>query len=78
MALFQIKDDNPNQPIVENHYYKWLQGKKPTDIHSINTKIDYLEEQGFVKGVDKLSEESLRSLQYTERVYFDLKIKPNL
>lgn len=78
MNTFKIKDTDPNQLITETDYYKWLQNKKPTDIHSINTKIDYLTEQGFAKGKDKLSESDLRLLQYSERFYFDLEIKPKL
>jgi hypothetical protein len=78
MNSFKIKDTDSSQLIVETDYYKWLQNKRPTDIHNINTKIEYLTEQGFVKGRDKLSESDLRSLQYSERFYFDLEIKPKL
>lgn len=74
---FQIKD-NSEQSITTTHYYKWLETKKPSDIHYINTKIEYLEEQNFKTGVDKLTADDLSILQSIERMYFYWVIKPTL
>lgn len=74
---FQIKDSS-DQNIKTTHYYKWLEAKKPSDIHNINTKIEYLEEQGFKTGVDKLTEEDLYILKGIEQMYFHWVIVPTL
>lgn len=72
---FTIKDTDTSKLMVETHYYKWLQEKQPTDIHAIKTKIDYLSEQGFVVGVDRISEEEIKTLMYIEQKYFDINLK---
>lgn len=69
-VLFEILDKDRNQKIVETHYYQWLLDKKKTDIHATLTKIEYLEEQGFKIGVNKLNETSFDTLKYIEHHYF--------
>ena len=66
---FKIKDKGGDQLIVETDYYNWLQQNKVTNVHFINTKIQYLSEQGFVKGKDFLSEEDLYILKHIEQHY---------
>lgn len=57
MALFKIEDsENSGVVAKETFYYKWLESKQPKDIHSINTKIQYLTEKGFRLGEHTLSE----------------------
>jgi hypothetical protein len=75
---FTIKDKDTSILMVETHYYKWLEEKQPMDIHTIKTKTDYLSEQGFVVGVDKISEEELKTLKYVEQHYFSLNLKSKL
>lgn len=70
MALFKIVDQDRDQLIVETHYYAWLKSKQPKDIHRIYTKVSYLEEQGFKRGIDKISEIDSNSLNAIEDVYF--------
>tara|TARA_R110000868_G_scaffold72709_1_gene211522 strand:+ start:38 stop:271 length:234 start_codon:yes stop_codon:yes gene_type:complete len=75
---FKIKDIKDKEQFVNTHYFHWLQDKKPKDIHSIDTKIEYLSEQGFTKGTDKISEQDLYRLQSIEEYYFYAEIKPTL
>ena len=67
---FQIPDVDSNQLISTTHYYKWLTEAKKDNIHSIDTKIEYLETLGFKRGIDKLTEGSLQILKSIEQVYF--------
>jgi GTP-binding protein EngB required for normal cell division len=76
MGLFKIIDSDKSQLIVETDYYKWLLKNKPSDIHSINTKIDYLTEQGFRKGIDKITAIASSTLKAIEEAYFIFEIKP--
>lgn len=78
MAHFTIKDNDTSKLIVESHYYAWLKENKPSDIHKINTKVNYLVEQGFVIGIDYIGEEQLMTLKSIEDTYFSFEIKPTL
>lgn len=70
MPLFQIKDKDDSQPIKETHYYGWLVENNVQDVHSIKTKTQYLEEQGFVVGTDRLEEGDIQRLKAIETVYY--------
>lgn len=75
-VLFEIIDKDRSQQIVETHYYKWLLEKKKTDIHYTLTKLEYLEEQGFKVGVNKLNETNFDTLKYIEQHYFRMVVIP--
>ena len=77
MALFTIKDQNDNQPIVETHYYNWLKDNGFTNIHNIQTKTQYLTEQGFNVGVDRISSEEVSRLKLIENYYYKKVSKKN-
>lgn len=76
--LFKIQDQDSSQLMMETHYYKWLLSRKPSDIHSIKTKMEYLGEQGFCVGKNHLSTDDLKRLQYIEQHYFNNEIKQYL
>lgn len=78
MKTFKIKDNNRDIPMIQTDYYKWLLEKNPKDIHSINTKIEYLESFRFIKNYHKLSEDDLNSLKYIEDAYFRFEMKQYL
>lgn len=69
MALFTIKDTGITK-IKDSHYYKWLAEKKVTNIHNIQTKVDYLTSQGFEVGKDRIDKDDLTILKCIEDVYF--------
>lgn len=69
---------SPGHPIGELHYYQWLKANKVQDVHGIQTKLEYLREQGFVQGTHRLGEHQLRVLRAAEEVYFLREIKPTL
>lgn len=73
MNIFTIVDQNDSQPMVDTHYYKWLVANNIEDVHTIGTKTLYLTEQGFIKGVNKLTETDLRRLKYIEEHYSFIK-----
>lgn len=75
---FTIQDKYTKQPMVNTHYYKWLLQKQPKNIHAINTKIEYLTEQGFKLFEDAITNEELFTLQAVEQHYFHNEIKPIL
>ena len=74
MPLFNIKDKNDDL-IIRSHYYNWLGEQKVTNIHNIQTKTDYLKSQGFVIGVDRITEESLNILKSIEEVYYTTNLR---
>ncbi len=77
-VLFKIKDQDDSQLMVNSHYYKWLLEQQPRDIHSIHTKMAYLESEGFVLLDNSISSEDSQRLRYIEQFYFDQEIKPTL
>jgi hypothetical protein len=77
-TIFRTQDQDDKQPIVETHYYKWLLEKQPKDIHSIHTKMEYLESQGFIILNNSISSVDAQRLKIIEEHYFDREIKPNL
>jgi hypothetical protein len=78
MKNFQIPAFNPNEPIAQTDYYKWIVEQNITDIHSINTKVSYLTSLGFKKGIDKVSSDYLGFLKAIETMYFQWSVKPLL
>ena len=74
MPLFNIKDKNDDL-IIRSHYYNWLSEQNLDDIHNIQTKTDYLKSQGFVIGVDRITEESLNILKSIEEVFYLTNLK---
>lgn len=67
-----INNLNPETcPMTMCDYYKWLEETKPTNIHTIETKKQYLETFGFNVGVDVLKERTIKNLKYIEQYYFD-------
>jgi hypothetical protein len=77
MKTFKIKDQDRNTPFENTHYWKWLEKRGAQDIHSVSTKIEYLTEQGFVVGTDKLSDWDLFTLKAIEQGYFNKILKRN-
>lgn len=75
MSLFKIKDQDDSVAVETTHYYKWLKGKKVDNIHAIKTKTEYLIEQGFNVGVDRVTEEDLKRLKAIETLYFNAELK---
>lgn len=76
--LFEIQDTDKNALIVNTHYYKWLLSNEITNVHNVHTKIEYLQEQGFILGESKLSFNDLDTLKHIEQHYFYTEIRPNL
>ena len=70
MSLFSTVDKDSGSLIIESHYYAWLLASGKKDIHYVDTKIEYLETQGFVRGVDKITWGSLKILQAIEERFF--------
>jgi hypothetical protein len=77
MGTFKTQDQDDKILFTDTHYYKWLENKQPIDIHNINTKVEYLTEQGFEKGRDTVTEEELIRLKYIEQYYFRFQIVGN-
>ncbi len=75
MEAFKLKGNEKHVLITETHYYKWLLSKQPKDIHSIDTKVEYLKELGFVVGTDILSSNDIEVLGYIEKHYFYSEIR---
>lgn len=76
--IFAIQDKGGNALIKDSHYYTWLLSKKPKDIHAVDTKVEYLIEQGFKLYQDKLTAKDLSILKAIEEMYFYWEIKPIL
>lgn len=71
MALFQIPDNTEKAQLIENtNYFNWLKENKPANIHSVTTKITYLESLGFKTGIDRITESDLSALKSIEDTYF--------
>jgi hypothetical protein len=77
MEVFKLKGNGTNILIVDTHYYKWLLSKQPKDIHSTNTKVEYLESLGFIVGKDFISTNDISTLGYIEKHYFYSEIRGN-
>lgn len=75
---FNIPDQDNKKQIADTHYYNWLKGQNLSDVHLINTKLDYLKSLGFSKGEDWLSDTDLFTLKAIEGYYFFKEIEPNL
>lgn len=71
--IFQIKDQDPKQPMVETHFFKWLLKNGSENGHTIKDKANYLVEQGFIYGEDKLKAEDLQTLKYIHQHFYYLK-----
>ncbi|WP_294203092.1 hypothetical protein [uncultured Chryseobacterium sp.] len=71
---FIIPDQDDSLPIKKTHYYEWLKTKQPQNIHSINTKLEYLEEQGFKFLLQYLTAAELQRLKGIENFYFKYEI----
>ena len=79
MTLFTIPDSGKTSvPMTELHYYAWLVKENKQDIHSINTKVEYLKSLGFVKNINRLTYEDLESLKHIEQQYFHVVLRPVL
>jgi hypothetical protein len=73
---FIIKDrNNTNLPMEQTHYYNWLKNANLKDIHYVNTKKEYLTQEGFKIGVDSLNESDLSILKYIEQYFFNQNLK---
>ena len=74
-----VKEKNPpNIPVDHTHYWSWLDFTQP-DIHSIDTKVEYLNECfGFVKGTHTLGPEVFTYLRYIENEYFNRVLLPKV
>lgn len=66
---FEIADSKATV-IKDSHYHKWLEKNVPNkNVHLIQTKVDYLKEQGFEVGTSFLSEDDLTTLKVIEQSY---------
>lgn len=73
---FIIKDrNNTNIPMEQTHYYNWLKNANLTDVHYVDTKKEYLTQEGFKIGVDSLNESDLSILKYIEQYFFNQNLK---
>ena len=68
--------DQGNVKFTEMNYYKWLSEDTIKDYHTINTRKRYLDSFGFVKGVDKLSESTIKNLKYCLSYHYDIFERP--
>ena len=60
------------KPMAETEYFKWLMSNEFDNIDAIATKSKFLSEvYGFVKGVDRISSDALKSMNFIESFYFD-------
>ena len=60
------------KPMAETEYFKWLMYNDFNNIDAIETKSKYLSEfYGFVEGVDRISPDALKSMNFIESFYFD-------
>lgn len=75
-----VQTANPTDvPMRNTGYYLWLETKKPRDIHSISTKLEYLDDVfGFKLGMDFISEDTQSTLKAIECFYFHHEIRPIL
>lgn len=66
----KVMELNPKKtPMIETHFYKWMESGGYLD-NRIDTKVNYLQTLGFVKGVDKVSEDCLNMLNFIIRWYY--------
>jgi hypothetical protein len=67
-----FKNNTVFRPMAETEYFKWLMSNKFEDINAIFTKSKFLSEvYGFVKGVDRISPDALKSMKAIEVFYYD-------
>ena len=73
-----VKEKNPPDiPVDQTHYWGWLDFTQQKDIHSIDTKLEYLKACfGFVKGTHTLGPDTLTYLRYIENEYFNRILLP--
>lgn len=71
---------NPvDTPMIETDYYLWLTAKAPNDIHSVETKKEYLIDRfGFVLDKSSINPKHLSTLKHIEDWYFDRVIRPTI
>lgn len=75
MAVFKLPNDTNFKEVTQTSYYQWLSNKKPSDIHAVKTKTEYIESLGFVLGQDRLEEGVVRHLKFIEDVFFKREIR---
>ena len=67
-----FKNNSVFKPMAETEYFKWLMSNDFDNIDAIATKSNFLSEvYGFVKGVDRISSDALKSMKFIESFYFD-------
>lgn len=73
----QVIKKNPyHTPLVETNYFQWLRQENLQNIHSIETKKQYLNERfNFIQGVHTLDKRTLTVLKYVEEFYFRFYVK---
>ena len=73
-----VKEKNPPDiPVDQTHYWAWLDFTQQPDIHSHDTKLEYLSVNfGFVKGTHTLGPDILTYLRYIENEYFNRVLLP--
>ena len=76
----RVLQANPcDVPMQDTHYHWWLVFSGCGDVHSINTKLEYLQQHfDFVQGQHFLAEDTLAALKAIESYYFDRVIAPTL
>ena len=72
MRLFNLKHVTPTEPFVDDPFYAWLEAnaKKGDQINDMDRICTYLAEQGFIKGTHKISEETLKILNYVLETWY--------
>lgn len=75
-----IKEKNPiDVPVDQTHYWGWLDFTQQPDIHSVDTKLQYLSACfGFVKGTHVLGPDTLTYFRYIENEYFNRVLLPKV
>lgn len=73
MSTFKIEDTDSKQPMILTHFFNWLRTNGSADGHTIKDKQNYLTEQGFIYGEDKLSHDDLQSLKAIHKYFYGLK-----
>ena len=73
-----VKEKNPSDiPMDQTHYWAWLDFTQQQEIHSIDTKLEYLSTCfGFIKGTHILAPDVLRTLKFIEDYYFHCVLLP--
>ena len=74
----KIQALNPSDiPMINTDYYHWMQSGGYAN-NRITCKINYLRRFGFVKGQDKISADTMKTLNYIQDTFFRNVVLPRL